>query len=68
MQYPGKSTHPETEILHWIVVAPDNTITIRIPQAEMGQGVTTSIAQLVAEELEVDWSMLRTEYISIATH
>jgi isoquinoline 1-oxidoreductase subunit beta len=53
------------EILNWIVVAPDNTVTIRIAQMEMGQGATT-LAQLLAEELEVDWSLVRTEFISIA--
>jgi isoquinoline 1-oxidoreductase beta subunit len=63
-----KETHLDTEVFHWILVAPDNTITIRIPHAEMGQGSITSIAQLLADELEVDWSTLRTEYISIAHH
>ena len=35
---------------------------------EMGQGAMTSMAQLLAEELEVDWSKVRTEFISVRTH
>ena len=56
------------EIHNWIVIAPDGTVTIRIPQVEMGQGGVTSLAQLLAEELEVNWSHVRTEFISIAKH
>ena len=59
----------ETGVIdNWITVAPDNTVTIRIAQMEMGQGAMTSMAQLLAEELEVDWSKVRTEFISIRTH
>jgi isoquinoline 1-oxidoreductase beta subunit len=54
------------EVLNWVVLAPDNTVTIRIAQMEMGQGAMTGMAQLLAEELEVDWSIIRTEFVSIA--
>lgn len=47
---------------YWIEIAPDNTITIFIHLAEMGQGVTTSVAMLVAEELEADWKDIRVEF------
>ena len=43
------------EIYNWIVIASDNTLTIRIAQMEMGQGAITSMAQLLAEELDADW-------------
>ena len=56
------------EILNWVVVAPDNTVTIRVAQMEMGQGAITAMAQLLAEELDADWSKIRTEFISIARH
>jgi isoquinoline 1-oxidoreductase subunit beta len=56
------------EVYNWIVIAPDNNVTIRIAQMEMGQGTMTAMAQLLAEELEVDWSKIKTEFISIATH
>lgn len=51
-----------TEIANWVIIAPNNTVTLRIAQMEMGQGATTTMAQLLAEELEVDWSRIRTEY------
>jgi isoquinoline 1-oxidoreductase beta subunit len=50
------------EINAWVVIEPDDTVTIRIARSEMGQGTLTGLAQLVAEELECDWSKVRTEY------
>ncbi|HKY87689.1 MAG TPA: xanthine dehydrogenase family protein molybdopterin-binding subunit, partial [Pseudorhodoplanes sp.] len=46
----------------WLRIAPDNSVTVMIPSAEMGQGVTTSLPMLVAEELEADWRTIRTEF------
>jgi isoquinoline 1-oxidoreductase beta subunit len=37
-------------------------VIIRIARSEMGQGTLTGLAQLVAEELECDWSRVSTEY------
>ena len=50
------------EINAWVVVRPDDTVVIRIARSEMGQGSLTGLAQLVAEELECDWSKVTTEY------
>ena len=50
------------EIGAWVVVRPDETVVIRIARSEMGQGSLTGLAQLVAEELECDWSKVTTEY------
>src|SRR5262249_54418946 len=52
------------EINAWIVISPDDTVTIRIAQTELGQGVWTSNAMMVAEELQCDWSMVRPQYAS----
>jgi isoquinoline 1-oxidoreductase beta subunit len=52
------------EINLWVVVKPDDTCVIRIARAEMGQGTLTGLAQLVAEELECDWSKVTTEPIT----
>ena len=52
------------EMTAFLVIEPDNTVTIRIPHAEMGQGTSTSLAMLVAEELECDWAKVRIEYAS----
>ncbi|MFG1423339.1 xanthine dehydrogenase family protein molybdopterin-binding subunit [Roseixanthobacter liquoris] len=50
------------EVNAWVVVKPDETVIIRIARSEMGQGTLTGLAQLVAEELECDWSKVTTEY------
>jgi isoquinoline 1-oxidoreductase subunit beta len=46
----------------WVVVKPDETVVVRIVRAEMGQGTHTGLAQLVAEELEADWSKVTYEH------
>ena len=50
------------EVNAWVVVKPDDTVVVRIARSEMGQGTLTGLAQLVAEELECDWSKVTTEY------
>jgi isoquinoline 1-oxidoreductase subunit beta len=50
------------EINAWVVIRPDDTVVIRIARSEMGQGSLTGLAQLVAEELECDWSKVTTEF------
>src|SRR6201997_308053 len=50
------------EITAWVVIRPDDTVVIRIARSEMGQGTLTGLAQLVAEELECDWSKVVTEF------
>jgi isoquinoline 1-oxidoreductase beta subunit len=63
---PGGSAAAQTagtpEINAWVVVKPDDTVVIRIARIDMGQGTVTGLAQLVAEELECDWSKVTTEY------
>jgi isoquinoline 1-oxidoreductase beta subunit len=50
------------EVGAWVVIRADDTVVIRIARSEMGQGTLTGLAQMVAEELECDWSRVRTEY------
>jgi isoquinoline 1-oxidoreductase subunit beta len=52
------------EVNAWVVVAPDETVTVRIAQTELGQGVWTSNAMIVCEELQCDWSKVRLQYAS----
>src|SRR6516162_9238345 len=52
------------EINAWLTIAPDDTVTIRVAQTEMGTGVLTSCPMMVAEELQCDWSKVKAEYAS----
>lgn len=40
----------------WLKLSPDNTVTAIIPHAEMGQGVHTSLAMMLADEMDADWN------------
>ncbi|MGD0024244.1 MAG: molybdopterin cofactor-binding domain-containing protein [Xanthobacteraceae bacterium] len=52
------------EITCWVVISPDDTVTIRVARSEMGQGASTGLAMLVAEELECDWAKVCAEFAS----
>ena len=43
----------------WVSIAGDGTISIMSPATEMGQGSTTSLPLIIAEELDADWSNVR---------
>ncbi len=49
------------ELNPYVQIDPDSTVRIFIPMSEMGQGVRTSLAMLVAEELDIDWQQIRVE-------
>lgn len=51
----------ESLVTAWIKLSPDNVITAIVPHGEMGQGVNTALGQLVAEEMDADWSKLVVE-------
>ena len=45
----------------WVKLTPDNKITVIIPHSEMGQGVGTGLAQMLAEEMDADWETVAIE-------
>ena len=47
----------------WVKIGADDSITIMLSQLEMGQGVMTSMPMLVAEELDVDFKKIKTEWV-----
>jgi isoquinoline 1-oxidoreductase subunit beta len=61
----GPARAAETaEVTAWLLIHPDNSVVVRVAHAEMGQGILTGLAMLVAEELECDWASVRTEFVS----
>src|SRR5215468_5344377 len=55
--------HPG-EINAWVVINPDDSVIIRYGRAEMGQGSFTALPQILTEELECDWALVKPEYAS----
>lgn len=55
---PATANEPVT-LNAWIRIDPDDTVTFSIDKAEMGQGVLTSLAMILAEELDADWARVR---------
>jgi isoquinoline 1-oxidoreductase beta subunit len=46
----------------WVSIAPNGTVTVMMPAAEMGQGALTALSLILAEELDADWSRVITQY------
>jgi isoquinoline 1-oxidoreductase beta subunit len=46
----------------WVKIGADDTVTMTLTMLEMGQGVMTSMPMLVAEELDIDWNKIKTEW------
>ena len=46
----------------FLKIGTDDSVTVMIAHAEMGQGIWTGLAMLIAEELECDWSKVRSEH------
>jgi len=59
MADPMKAPAAGTEINAWLTIDASGIVTVRVPHTEMGQGGFTSVAQMVAEELDVPWENLR---------
>jgi len=59
------ATTPGTKLNAFVHVASDDVVTFYIHKSEMGQGVMTSLSQLLAEELDCDWKQIRTEFAPV---
>jgi isoquinoline 1-oxidoreductase beta subunit len=60
--FPAEAETAAPEVNAWVVVKPDETVVIRVARSEMGQGTLTGLCQMVAEELECDWSKVTYEF------
>lgn len=61
-QTAGSRVFPLNGYVH---IGADDTVTLLISKSEMGQGPTTSVSQLLAEELECDWAKIRTAFAPV---
>ncbi|MFG6460379.1 molybdopterin cofactor-binding domain-containing protein [Roseateles sp. DXS20W] len=61
-QAPKAGTKPTEQPLAFITIARDGTTTILCNRMDMGQGIETGLAMICAEELEADWSKVRTGF------
>jgi len=54
-------TPGETALNGWVRIGADDHVTVIMSKSEMGQGIHTTLAMLLADELDADWSQVRTE-------
>src|SRR5215470_17003169 len=50
----------------WVQIAPDDTTTLFVDKSEMGQGINTALAMILAEELDLDWKKIKTVFAPAA--
>jgi isoquinoline 1-oxidoreductase subunit beta len=52
------------EITDWIVIAPTGEVTLGLSQPEVGQGSYTALPQILADELDADWSRVKIRFVT----
>lgn len=57
--WPDRESHFKPNA--WVCIGPDESVTVRVNHTEMGQGITTALAMIVAEELDADWANVRVD-------
>lgn len=60
VDYDALPANPEVNA--WVHIHHDDTVTVRVVRSEMGQGTSTGLAQLVAEELGCDWDKIAVDF------
>jgi isoquinoline 1-oxidoreductase beta subunit len=65
---PWKTPTNGVEINAWLTIDSNGGVTIRVPHTEMGQGALTSVAMMIAEELNVEWSKVQAVFADPNRH
>jgi len=60
-----QSSADSPELGPWLSISPDDTILLRVPIPESGNGAMTFAAMAVVEELQCDWAKVRVENVSL---
>jgi isoquinoline 1-oxidoreductase beta subunit len=55
----GDDAGDAEQLTTWLLITPDNIVTVLVPHCEMGQGSQTALAMMAAEELNADWNLVR---------
>jgi len=58
----GLAAEAPVRLNAWVTIGTDDLVTIMVPGGEMGQGIMTSLPLILAEELDADWSKVRTQF------
>lgn len=61
VQRDGNNSEDTAQVNVWIRIKPDNQIVVINPHTDMGQGSSTGLTQIVADELDADWAQMRVE-------
>jgi isoquinoline 1-oxidoreductase beta subunit len=57
---PGEVAQADAaRISQWVTVAPDGWVTITVHKGDLGQGIRTTLAMIIAEELDADWDKVK---------
>jgi len=62
----GVPPKQSTSVNAWVQIAPDDSVTVLIDKSEMGQGISTALTMIAAEELDLDWKKIKTEFAPAA--
>ncbi|MES2071152.1 MAG: molybdopterin cofactor-binding domain-containing protein [Pseudomonadota bacterium] len=57
----------EVAVTAWVRITPDNQVTLIVSQAEMGQGISTTLPAILADEMGADWSQIRLQTAPFAS-
>jgi len=52
---------------HYLKIGPDSRVTVAVPQVETGQGIWTTLPQLIADELGAAWELVGVEPVPLAS-
>jgi isoquinoline 1-oxidoreductase subunit beta len=62
----GTPPKDPTAINAWVQIASDDTVKLLIDKSEMGQGISTALTMILADELDLDWKRIKTEFAPAA--